>query len=49
MIEDSDIINSVQVPQLVKDKFLQNGILEIRFLETALFTYSWWFRHCFCL
>lgn len=28
MIEDSDIINSVQVPQLVKDKFLQNGILE---------------------
>ena len=28
MIEDNDIINSVQVPQLVKDKFLQNGILE---------------------
>ena len=28
MIEDCDIINSVQVPQLVKDKFLQNGILE---------------------
>ena len=25
---DNDIINSVQVPQLVKDSFFQNGILE---------------------
>lgn len=28
MIEDNDIINSVQVPQLVKDCFFKNGILE---------------------
>lgn len=28
MLEDRDIINSVQVSQLVKDSFFQNAILE---------------------